>query len=1354
MDSAVAIIGVGARFPDAANLAAYRRLVWEGRVACAPVPADRWDHRRVQSDSPRDPNKTPARRGAFLPDIVKFAPEFFGVTPKRARIMDPQQRLMLEMSRVALEDAGYARQRLANGKVGVYVGASSSDHRTLVASMVNLPCDLGGRLGRAPALTADEIAAVTAALPSISAYSIVGQQLNMIAANVSQAFDFTGPAFAIDTACSSALAALHEAVWHLRGGLVDAALVGGVYVQLDPIMMVCFSRVGAISFTDACRPFQAEANGFVLGEGAGVVVLKRLDDAVRAGDRILAVVRGIGMTNDGKGGGPLTPRASGQVAAMQRAWDDAGIDPATVGMIEAHSTATPAGDAVELESLTEFFGARVSGQVPISSVKANIGHGLSSAGIASLIKATLAIQEGVVPPQPVAGKLREEFAGPAAWLRVPTEREVWPAAGETPRRAGVSAFGFGGTNVHVVLEARPTPMPRPADSRRQPFVFSAPNRVLLADYLDEVSAALDASTASMADVAWTLSRRRIEPVRVACVAGTRAELRQNLRGLSAKLRHGEVAPPSACGDAVEVLAARWWLEGENASLETWFSDRPVELVALPSSPLVERKYWLIDESKTADAPAAPSRPAAVQAEPAATPVAASGVRQLVVDTISATTAVNAAQIRMNQRFAADLGFDSLTTLEFVTALGQRLPGGPPPPRSLFTSALTVGELVDFLEQSRAAGPSEAVMRFSQIFTAATHPWLTQHAPGGRVLLPMAALLEGVSTAARASGFPTVHQFEVHAPVEVQGGRAVLLVETTKACGVVVRVDGPGGAIVATAQLVAAAAPRADLLLATPQRGALALESFYAEFGFHGPALRALTEIPLVGIDGVRGRLRATVDPVPLLDGVLQLGLYWLAISGHGQAMAVSVADFSQHAPWPRDGELEALAIWRGDSASELRGDIDLRDAAGALVAQWRDVRARRMAPAGAPAASPDWPEIRTLAARKAQLAGGGLAMPYFHVHEGIASATTHIAGRELINFSSYNYLGLAENSRVRAATVAAIERYGTSASASRIASGERPLHVDLERELAAFLGCEDAIALVSGHATNVSVIGHLLGPEDLVLHDSLAHDSIVAGARLSGARRLAFPHNDLSALAALLAHERPRARRALIAVEGVYSMDGDLAPLPEIVRLKRAHDALLLVDEAHSLGVIGSTGRGAGEHFGVARTDVDLWMGTLSKALASCGGYLAGTGALIDYLKFTLPGFVYSVGLSPANTAAALAALRELVARPELAQRLRARSDYFRQLCRERGIDIGASNSAAVVPCITGASVRALRLAQALGARGINVQPIFHPAVEEGRARLRFFVTAEHTEAQLLQTADTLAAELAVLDGAREGTRP
>ncbi len=246
------------------------------------------------------------------------------------------------------------------------------------------------------------------------------------------------------------------------------------------------------------------------------------------------------------------------------------------------------------------------------------------------------------------------------------------------------------------------------------------------------------------------------------------------------------------------------------------------------------------------------------------------------------------------------------------------------------------------------------------------------------------------------------------------------------------------------------------------------------------------------------------------------------------------------------------------------------------------------------------------------------------------------------------------------------------------------MHRDLEQALAAFLGTPAAIVFVSGHATNVTTIGHLLGPDDLILHDILAHNSIVQGAMLSGATHRAFAHNDWQALDALLSEVRHRYRRVLIAIEGVYSMDGDFPELPRFVELRKKHKTLLLVDEAHSLGTMGATGRGIGEHWGVTRTDVDLWMGTLSKSLASCGGYIAGSTELVEYLKYTAPGFVYSVGLSPPNAAAALAALTVLRREPQRVARLRELATLFLKLARERGLDTGSAAGTPVVPVIVG----------------------------------------------------------------------
>ncbi|MFD6892434.1 aminotransferase class I/II-fold pyridoxal phosphate-dependent enzyme, partial [Streptomyces sp. NPDC059957] len=389
-----------------------------------------------------------------------------------------------------------------------------------------------------------------------------------------------------------------------------------------------------------------------------------------------------------------------------------------------------------------------------------------------------------------------------------------------------------------------------------------------------------------------------------------------------------------------------------------------------------------------------------------------------------------------------------------------------------------------------------------------------------------------------------------------------------------------------------------------------------------------------------------------------------------------------------------------------------------------------------------FPEVAAHGERIGMLAGLGLANPYFLVHEGGMTDTTVVDGRELVSFSSYNYLGMATDPTVKAAAKEAVERYGTSVSASRLLSGSRPLHLELEAELAGLLGCESALTLANGHATNVTVIGHLVGPGDLVLHDALAHDSILQGCKLSGATRRPFPHNDAAALDAVLGQVRDQYRRVLIVIEGVYSMDGDIADLPALVEVKRRHGALLMIDEAHSIGTIGATGRGIGEYHGIERASVDLWSGTLSKALASCGGYVAGSRTVVEYLRYTVPGFVYSAGMTPADTAASLAALRLLRTEPQRITRLAYNASLFVRLAREAGIDVGDSHDTPVVPCIVGDSLKTLKLAEALFQQGISVNPILYPAVPEEMARLRFFITCDHTPDQIRQAVTALVREL------------
>jgi 8-amino-7-oxononanoate synthase len=390
----------------------------------------------------------------------------------------------------------------------------------------------------------------------------------------------------------------------------------------------------------------------------------------------------------------------------------------------------------------------------------------------------------------------------------------------------------------------------------------------------------------------------------------------------------------------------------------------------------------------------------------------------------------------------------------------------------------------------------------------------------------------------------------------------------------------------------------------------------------------------------------------------------------------------------------------------------------------------------------DLPGMRELEDRLGRAAEAGLSNPYFVLQEPLRAGLTRLDGALRTTFSGYDYLDLARHPDVVEASVRAVREWGTSASASRVAGGERPPHRDLERALADFLGVDSALTFTSGHATNVTVISTLVGPQDVVVHDALAHDSVVRGALLSGARRVPFRHGEPGDLDRVLTQVRHQHRRALVVIEGVYSMDGDVADLAAVSEVSRRHSALLMVDEAHSLGVLGPTGRGVAEHSGVDRGGADVWMGTLSKSLASCGGYVAGSRRLVEYLRYTAAGFVFSAGMPPASAAAARAALGVLAAEPERVLRLQQKADHFRTLVRDAGGDVGTSGGSAIVPVIVGDSDGALRLAASLAASGIDVQPIVSPAVDEDEARLRFFVTHGHDDDQLERAAGALRSAL------------
>jgi len=372
----------------------------------------------------------------------------------------------------------------------------------------------------------------------------------------------------------------------------------------------------------------------------------------------------------------------------------------------------------------------------------------------------------------------------------------------------------------------------------------------------------------------------------------------------------------------------------------------------------------------------------------------------------------------------------------------------------------------------------------------------------------------------------------------------------------------------------------------------------------------------------------------------------------------------------------------------------------------------------------------------------GIKNPFFRSTEGPQGRMTLIDGKPCLNFAWCDYLGLSRHPDLVEASKAAIDRYGTSVSASRMVSGDTPLHRELEQEIAEVIGVEAALVFVSGHAANVSTIGTLMTEDDLIIHDEFVHNSAVVGMRLSGAKTRTFRHNNLDALEKVLRNERAKYRNVLVVIEGLYSTEGDVPDLARVVEIKERYGAWLMVDDAHGCGVLGATGRGLSEHCGVPGSKVDIWMGTLSKAYAACGGYIAGNTELIDTLRYSAPGFVFSVCLPPSVTAAAIASLRVIKREPERVARLHKNGAMFLAEAKARGLDTGKAIGIGMLPIMVGATTRAAKAVTQLFERGVNTSLIMYPGVPLNAARLRFFLTSEHTKEEICSALDIAREEL------------
>lgn len=521
----IAIVGMSARFPQADGLDEYWKLLAEGRTATGELPLGRWSEYQsdpVMSEKMGKINLT----GGYLDDIASFDPEFFGLSPIEATNMDPQQRIMLELTWHALENAHLPANELKGKPVGVFMGSSNNDYGMLIA--------------------ADPAEA--------HPYALTGTSSAVIPNRISYAFDFRGPSLNVDTACSSSLVSVHQAVRELRYGSCDVAIAGGVNILASPFVSTAFGELGVISPSGAIHAFSDDADGFVRADGAGVVVLKRLADAEADGDEILAVIKGSATNSDGHSNGLTAPNPEAQIDVLRRAYADAGIDPATVDYVETHGTGTILGDPIEASALGAVLGPRRETDTLIGSVKSNIGHSESAAGIASLIKVVLSIQNDTVPPSVNFSEPNRYIDFEKERLEVVEDPREWPSDNKI---AGISGFGFGGTNAHVVVQkydgaagvATETQARLNSDHVVLPISGLVPSRRRqaagdLADYLEDAQSNKDFDLQA---VARTLAKRNHGRSRAAIVAADAGDAVKRLR----KLAEGKAATSAFSGDSPE-----------------------------------------------------------------------------------------------------------------------------------------------------------------------------------------------------------------------------------------------------------------------------------------------------------------------------------------------------------------------------------------------------------------------------------------------------------------------------------------------------------------------------------------------------------------------------------------------------------------------------------------------------------------------------------------------------------------------------------------------------------------------------------------------------------------------------------
>lgn len=579
----IAVVGLGCRFPGAESPEAYWNLLRDGIDSSSEVPQDRWDVDAFYDRHPGTPGKMYTRRGGFLNNVDQFDPLFFRIMPKEAVQIDPQQRLLLEVAWEALENAGLAPSGLVGSSTAVFIGISTSDYHDL---QINHLSDKGPYFG-------------------------TGNAFCIAANRISYLFDFRGPSEAIDTACSSSLVALHRACRSLQTGESDLALAGGVNLILSPINTIVFSQARMLAPDGRCKTFDAAADGYARGEGCGIIVLKRLEDAVRNGDRVLAVIRGSAVNQDGRGNGLTAPNGPAQEQVIRQALKTAGVAPSQIAYVEAHGTGTPIGDPIEVQALSRVLGEGDQSSKPcfIGSCKTNFGHLEAAAGMASLIKTVLCLQNHEIPPHLHFQKLNPQISLESSRLQIPIERTPWASVGG-PRLAGVSAFGFGGTNAHTILQEGTSGPSVRKEMGQVPQILTLSTRSEAA--LKELAQGYEHYLKThpdvpISDICFTANTGRSPfEYRLAFIAKSSADLAREIhafltgcssqvcfQGVAAKRLQQKDEPVFSSEDPesyLRLLGERF-VQGHLINWKEFYRNTSHQTVALPTYPFQRQRYW-------------------------------------------------------------------------------------------------------------------------------------------------------------------------------------------------------------------------------------------------------------------------------------------------------------------------------------------------------------------------------------------------------------------------------------------------------------------------------------------------------------------------------------------------------------------------------------------------------------------------------------------------------------------------------------------------------------------------------------------------------------------------------------------